>query len=91
VCESGGQPLFTRLQAELGEKQLLLLLDNFEQVAAAAPIVADEQTSARRRLAASSGSSPMPAQSGLSGRTPVRSATRMDRVDSRSGRPAGVD
>ena len=39
--EAGGHPLLERLKAYLSEKQLLLLLDNFEQVAEAAPAVAE--------------------------------------------------
>ncbi|MEO8953259.1 MAG: adenylate/guanylate cyclase domain-containing protein [Ktedonobacteraceae bacterium] len=41
IGEASDQPLFPFLQAALKEKQLLLLLDNFEQVADAAVIVAD--------------------------------------------------
>ena len=40
VPETGGQPLPALLQGYLRPKQLLLILDNFEQVIAAAPIVA---------------------------------------------------
>jgi predicted ATPase/class 3 adenylate cyclase len=39
VREAGGQPLAERLTQYLRGKQLLLLLDNFEQVVAAAPLV----------------------------------------------------
>jgi predicted ATPase/transposase/transcriptional regulator with XRE-family HTH domain len=39
--ETGGQPLVARLTDYLREKQLLLLLDNFEQVVAAAPLIAE--------------------------------------------------
>ena len=39
VQEVGGQPLVERLQADLRERHLLLVLDNFEQVVAAAPVV----------------------------------------------------
>ena len=41
VREAEGQPLAERLKDYLREKQLLLLLDNFEQVLASAPLVAD--------------------------------------------------
>src|SRR5919202_4508779 len=41
VKEAGEQPLVEGLKAHLGEKELLLVLDNFEQVLAAAPLVAD--------------------------------------------------
>ena len=39
VKEAGGQPLLERLKAYLREKQILLLLDNFEQVVAAASLI----------------------------------------------------
>ena len=38
---SGGQPLAAALAVSLQAKQILLLLDNFEQVLAAAPLLAD--------------------------------------------------
>jgi predicted ATPase len=41
VQERGSQPLAESLKAYLHEKQLLLLLDNFEQVLEAAPLVAE--------------------------------------------------
>ena len=41
VLESGGRPLLESLKEALQHKQMLLLLDNFEQVVAAAPVVAD--------------------------------------------------
>ncbi len=41
IGESSDQPLFPFLQAALKEKQVLLLLDNFEQVAGAAVVVAE--------------------------------------------------
>jgi predicted ATPase/class 3 adenylate cyclase len=41
VKEAGSQPLFERLNDELRNKHLLLLLDNFEQVVDAAPHVAE--------------------------------------------------
>jgi predicted ATPase/class 3 adenylate cyclase/uncharacterized protein HemY len=41
VRESSGEPLLVSLQAYLRDKELLLLLDNFEQVVDAAPLVAD--------------------------------------------------
>ncbi|MDP8908243.1 MAG: LuxR C-terminal-related transcriptional regulator, partial [Chloroflexota bacterium] len=41
VRESGDEPLVTRISATIGNKHLLLLLDNFEQVVEAAPLVAD--------------------------------------------------
>ena len=39
--EAGGRPLLERLKAYLSDKRLLLVLDNFEQVAEAAPAVAE--------------------------------------------------
>ena len=39
--EAGDEPLDRRLKTFLRDKRLLLVLDNFEQVAAAAPLVAD--------------------------------------------------
>lgn len=39
--EVAGQPLLERLKGELQQKQLLLLLDNFEQVVSAAPQLVD--------------------------------------------------
>ena len=41
VREQGNRPLLDRLKDHLREKQLLLLLDNFEQVVSAAPVVAE--------------------------------------------------
>jgi predicted ATPase/class 3 adenylate cyclase len=41
IRETEGQPLFDTLTAHLRPKQLLLLLDNFEQLLAAAPVVAE--------------------------------------------------
>ncbi len=41
IGEASDQPLFPFLQAALKEKQILLLLDNFEQVAEAAVVVAE--------------------------------------------------
>ncbi|MDQ5852175.1 MAG: NB-ARC domain-containing protein, partial [Chloroflexota bacterium] len=41
IKEAGGQSLLESLTAYLHAKQLLLVLDNFEQVVAAAPVVAD--------------------------------------------------
>jgi predicted ATPase len=41
VKEAGGQPLLESLQDFLGEKRMLLLVDNFEQVLEAAPKVAE--------------------------------------------------
>ena len=41
VMEAGGQPLEERLQDELRDRELLLLLDNFEHLVAAAPVVAN--------------------------------------------------
>jgi predicted ATPase/Tfp pilus assembly protein PilF len=41
VRESTGQPLLEILKLVLRERQLLLLLDNFEQVTAAAPLLAE--------------------------------------------------
>ena len=43
-----GHALMTHLQAALRERQLLLVLDNFEHVVAAAPVVADLLTTAPR-------------------------------------------
>ena len=40
VIEAAGQPLLDQLSASLREKEVLLLLDNFEQVVGAAPEVA---------------------------------------------------
>jgi predicted ATPase/DNA-binding SARP family transcriptional activator/uncharacterized protein HemY len=39
--ESAGQPLIELLKAALRERQMLLLLDNFEQVVAAAPLLTE--------------------------------------------------
>ncbi len=41
ITETGDQPIQERLRSYLRDKQLLLLLDNFEQVVDAAPIVAE--------------------------------------------------
>jgi predicted ATPase/DNA-binding CsgD family transcriptional regulator len=41
VRETGARALVERLQAELRERELLLLIDNFEPVVEAAPLVAD--------------------------------------------------
>jgi predicted ATPase/DNA-binding XRE family transcriptional regulator len=41
VGEGGGQPLSTLLHEALHDRHLLIVLDNFEQVAAAAPLVVD--------------------------------------------------
>src|SRR5215212_5549669 len=41
VREAGDEPLVDRLKAVLRDKNLLLVLDNFEQVVTAAPLVAD--------------------------------------------------
>jgi predicted ATPase len=41
VPESGGRPLLDSVKSYLREKQLLLVLDNFEQVLDAAPLVAE--------------------------------------------------
>src|SRR5215469_4197256 len=41
VREQGSRPLLDSLKDHLREQQLLLVLDNFEQVARAAPVVAD--------------------------------------------------
>jgi class 3 adenylate cyclase len=40
VREAGGQPLEERLREELRDRELLLVLDNFEHLVAAAPVVA---------------------------------------------------
>ena len=41
VKEAGGQPLLESLEGFLGEKRILLVLDNFEQVLEAAPVVSE--------------------------------------------------
>jgi predicted ATPase/class 3 adenylate cyclase len=41
VRETGTRPIVETLQEHLGGRQILLLLDNFEQVLAAAPLVSD--------------------------------------------------
>jgi len=41
IGETGTRPLLDLLQASLRNKQVLLLLDNFEQVVTAAPLVAE--------------------------------------------------
>jgi class 3 adenylate cyclase len=41
VREAGGQPLLESLKDSLRNRQMLLLLDNFEQVVSAAPMVAE--------------------------------------------------
>jgi predicted ATPase/class 3 adenylate cyclase len=41
VKEAGGQPLLQSLEDYLGEKRMLLLVDNFEQVLEAAPVVTE--------------------------------------------------
>jgi predicted ATPase/DNA-binding SARP family transcriptional activator len=41
MAEMGGLPLLERLKLNLGSKQMLLLVDNFEHVLAAAPLIAD--------------------------------------------------
>jgi class 3 adenylate cyclase len=41
VREAGGQPLLESLENYLGEKRMLLLLDNFEQILEAAPMVTE--------------------------------------------------
>jgi predicted ATPase/class 3 adenylate cyclase len=41
VKEAGGQPLLESLEYYLGEKRMLLLVDNFEQVLEAAPMVGE--------------------------------------------------
>jgi DNA-binding SARP family transcriptional activator len=48
VQEMGGRPLVESLKAHLKEKQLLLLLDNFEHVVDAAPIIAELLAAAPR-------------------------------------------
>jgi predicted ATPase/class 3 adenylate cyclase/ATP/maltotriose-dependent transcriptional regulator MalT len=48
IGEEGGEPVEDRLRDYLRERQLLLVLDNFEQVVAAAPFVADLLTTAPR-------------------------------------------
>jgi predicted ATPase/transcriptional regulator with XRE-family HTH domain len=46
--ETGGQPLLTQLKQFLGNKRLLLLLDNFEHLLDAAPLVAELLAGAAR-------------------------------------------
>ncbi|MCE7981656.1 MAG: hypothetical protein DYG89_10720 [Caldilinea sp. CFX5] len=41
VGEMGSRPLFERLVTALGERRLLLVLDNFEHLLTAAPVIAD--------------------------------------------------
>lgn len=48
VKETAGQPLLQSVQAHLQDRQLLLLLDNFEQVLAAGLVVSDLLTAAPR-------------------------------------------
>jgi predicted ATPase/DNA-binding SARP family transcriptional activator len=48
VRESAGQPLLETLKLALRERQLLLLLDNFEQVTDAAPLLAELLAAAPR-------------------------------------------
>lgn len=48
VLESSDQPLLESLKRVLRERQLLLILDNFEQVMAAAPLIAALLTAAPR-------------------------------------------
>lgn len=48
VHESGGKPLLEILQAYLRHRQILLVLDNFEQVLAAAPLLASLLAECRR-------------------------------------------
>ncbi len=48
VSEVAGQPLLDSLKHHLKEKQMLLVLDNFEQVVAAAPVVAELLAACRK-------------------------------------------
>jgi predicted ATPase/DNA-binding SARP family transcriptional activator len=48
VREAPGQPLLETVKAGLGERQQILLLDNFEQVIAAAPLIAELLAAAPR-------------------------------------------
>jgi NB-ARC domain len=48
VLEQGSQPLLDTLKDHLRDKELLLLLDNFEQVVSAAPVVAELLAAAPR-------------------------------------------
>ncbi len=54
IRDSGDQPLLDSLKDYLQEKHLLLLLDNFEQVASAAPVVADLLAAPRLKVLATS-------------------------------------
>jgi len=49
IRDNMGQPVFARLVEVLQQKQVLLLLDNFEQIVEAAPQVADLLTSCPQR------------------------------------------
>src|SRR4051794_40093131 len=46
--ETGDQPLLTQLKRFVGDKHMLLLLDNFEHVLDAAPLLAELLTTASR-------------------------------------------
>ncbi|MEP7188095.1 MAG: tetratricopeptide repeat protein, partial [Roseiflexaceae bacterium] len=48
IRETGGQPLVTQLQQFLGDKRMLLLLDNFEHLLDAAPPLAELLANASR-------------------------------------------
>lgn len=48
IKDTGGRPLLLSLQAALRDRQLLLVLDNFEQVLPAAPLVAELLAAAPR-------------------------------------------
>jgi predicted ATPase len=48
VKEAGAQPLLESLEDYLGEKRMLLLIDNFEQVREAAPVVSELLSAAPR-------------------------------------------
>jgi predicted ATPase/DNA-binding response OmpR family regulator/Tfp pilus assembly protein PilF len=50
IKETSSQPLFERIKHELDEKELLLILDNFEQVQEAAPLVGELLATSRLKV-----------------------------------------